>query len=57
MKYIEKLKEEHPERVSDEFAGGCEGCPEDYGYESRDEHCPDGKCWEREMPEEKSRAG
>lgn len=42
MKYIEKLKEEHPERVSDEFAGGCEGCPEDYGYESRDEYCPDG---------------
>ena len=68
MKYIEKLKEDHPECVSDEFAGGCEGCPEDYGYESRDEYCPDGleglgievacrKCWEREMPEEKSRAG
>lgn len=62
MKYMEKLKEEHPECVSDEFAGGCEGCPEDYGYESRDEYCPDGleglgievacrKCWEREMPE------
>lgn len=63
MKYIEKLKEDHPECVSDEFAGGCEGCPEDYGYESQDDCCPAGleglgievacrKCWEREIPEQ-----
>ncbi len=65
MKYIEKLKEDHPECVSDEFAGGCEGCPEDYGYEPSSDECPKGlerlsieegcrKCWEREMPEEKN---
>lgn len=63
MKYIEKLKEDHPECVSDEFAGGCEGCPEDYGYESQDDCCTAGleglgievacrKCWEREIPEQ-----
>lgn len=42
MKYIEKLKEDHPECVSDEFAGGCEGCPEDYGYEPSSDECPKG---------------
>lgn len=63
MKYIEKLKEDHPECVSDEFAGGCEGCPEDYGYEPSSDECPKGlkrlsieegcrKCWEREIPEQ-----
>lgn len=64
MKYIEKLKEEHPECVSDEFCCGCDGCPQDYGYEPDSDECPEGfgclsieegcrKCWEREMPEEK----
>ncbi len=27
MKYIEKLRKEHPECVSDEYSGGCIGCP------------------------------
>lgn len=65
MKFIEKLKEEHPECVSDEFCCGCDGCPQDYGYEPSSDECPKGlehlsieegcrKCWEREMPEEKN---
>ena len=64
MKYIERLKKEHPECVSDEFCCGCDGCPQDYGYEPDSNECPQGlehlsieegcrKCWEREMPEEK----
>ena len=58
MKYIERLKNEHPECVSDEYSGGCIGCPEDYGYEEYRSKCPEGldyldvekgcrKCWER----------
>ena len=58
MKYIEKLKIEHPDCVSDEYFGGCDGCPEDYAYEPYRGKCPDGsvtsyseevcrKCWER----------
>ena len=57
MKYIERLKNEHPECVSDEYCGGCIGCPEDYGYEEYRYECPEGldysdvekgcrKCWE-----------
>ena len=62
MKYIEKLKEEYPECVSEDFTGGCEGCPEDYGYEPRRCKCPEGleyqdidkacrRCWAREAEE------
>ena len=58
MKYIERLKVEHPEFISDKFIGGCEGCPEDYGYEPYRNACPSGseclsveeacrRCWER----------
>lgn len=64
MKYIERLKVEHPEFISDKFIGGCEGCPEDYGYEPYSNTCPSGseqlsveeacrRCWRREMPTEK----
>ena len=51
MKYIERLKKEHPECVSDEFCCGCDGCPEGLEHLSIEEGCR--KCWEREMPEEK----
>lgn len=52
MTYKEKLSIEHPELVSDEYEGGCCGCPCDYDYEpvygpcSLDD-CE--KCWNREM--------
>ena len=62
MKYIERLKNEHPECVSDEFTGGCEGCPKDYGYEPYRNACPSGleylsvdeacrRCWGRSKNE------
>ena len=28
----EKLKKEHPDKVDDKYTGGCEGCPDTYGY-------------------------
>lgn len=30
MTFKEKLAKEHPEKVSKEFFGGCNGCPETY---------------------------
>lgn len=32
MTYREKLKQEHPEYVSEDAIGGCKGCPNHYGY-------------------------
>ena len=61
----EKLAIDHPERVGNEWAGGCFGCPSDYrylpdldyciagGYEPRDEICT--KCWDREIPEDEDK--
>lgn len=66
----EKLKMEHPEYaikdyISDKeslgvfgsyYAGGCKGCPSNYGYLDEPEWC-DGtssgcaECWDREIPE------
>ena len=65
MKYIEKLRKEHPECVSDEYFGGCIGCPESYGYEPHTCDCPEETksldleegcriCWNREIPEDKT---
>lgn len=52
----ERLKMEHPEHADEEYAGGCAGCPHDYGYASRPEYCSIleyaeicEKCWEREV--------
>ena len=57
MTFKEKLQQEHPESVSNNFVAGCEGCPYDYGYESVNDsnnNCceQDGcvKCWNREIP-------
>ena len=59
----EKLMKEYPGACSDEFTGGCYGCPHDYGYlSSRPPNCiiktsttrPDPNvckaCWDREIP-------
>lgn len=47
----EKLMQDHPEMVSDDFgASGCNGCPGKYGYV---EHCGDFEecvdCWDSEF--------
>ena len=52
----EKLAIEHPEKCSNEYAGGCGGCPHEYGYlvkPSDCEHRTCTSCWDREIPEEK----
>lgn len=55
MTFREKLQQEHPDYIRKAFAGGCKGCPEDYGYEPpRDCSCAQSlcrECWDREMPE------
>lgn len=59
MTFREKLKIEHPEKVTPRAIGGCYECPHSYGYESYDDRpcnkdrgfsCID--CWDREIPEE-----
>jgi len=60
MTFIEKLKQDHPDCVSENWGGGAKGCPCDYGYEPP-EHREAGccvhpgnldcdVCWNREMP-------
>ena len=68
MTYREKLQQEHPECVSDNYAGGCKGCPSSYEYGPEDslsgETCIAWQksvearkylcrqCWDREIPGE-----
>lgn len=61
MTFKEKLKQEHPVDVGDDFIGGCALCPDDYGYEAEKESKKNCKvnngndceyCWNREMPVE-----
>ena len=58
--FRDMLKKEHPEYVSEDYVGGCHGCPTWYGYS--DEICENSdyteeacrKCWDREyIPKEK----
>lgn len=60
MTFKEKLKAEEPEKAREVYAGGCKGCPHNYGYEKEEEsekNCKanGGKgckyCWNREIPE------
>lgn len=49
----EKLKIEHPECIDEEYSGGCEGCPHNYGYLPKPDRCGETtctKCWDREVP-------
>lgn len=49
----EKLTKEHPEYISPQYYGGCNGCPNDYGYLPAPPDCDDiscEKCWDREIP-------
>lgn len=56
----EKLKSECPEAVDSVYTGGCESCPDRYGYLGEPEYCQDKsipreerctRCWDREIPE------
>ena len=53
----EKLKLERPDYVYETCAGGCVGCPDDYGYLAEPYYCKgtDRKlctnCWDREIPD------
>lgn len=62
----ERLKIEHPEYVGSCYAGGCEGCPKDYGYLDDPAYCANrfhrgflehkcGICWDREIPDYEDR--
>ena len=68
MTFKEKLKKEYPDRINNLVKGGCLACPEDYGYEAyeeKHEYCsnPENgfpwsdceKCWNREIPGEKTK--
>lgn len=59
MKFRELMQIEHPDNVDDKWAGGCCGCPCDYGYEpdgAKENLCTTGhgwqdncrRCWDRE---------
>lgn len=60
MTYRERLKREHPECIEDYYIGGCKNCPENYGYEEKNENCIPvmaieercRECWDREMEED-----
>ena len=62
MTFREKITKEHPEKIDNTCDGGVFGCPYDYYYEGwidcsdtsdrNNEKCT--KCWNREIPEEKS---
>lgn len=63
MTYKEKLQQECPWYINKKWRGGCNGCPDTYGYETESDclalddvtdeekeiHCIE--CWNREMPE------
>ena len=40
MTFREKLLEDHPACVDPRFYGGCDRCPDSYGYEPRRAGCP-----------------
>lgn len=58
MTFREKLMQEYPDRVSNEFTGGCCFCPESYGFEEPFSCSKIGSncqvCWDREIPEEQT---
>ena len=56
----ERLMIEHPEKVDNQFTGGCEACPDNYGYARRPDKCfPNrrgndkecAECWDRAVEE------
>ena len=59
LTFRELLQAEHPNKVDESWAGGCRGCPCDYGYEpdgAKESLCGRGhdwrdncrRCWDRE---------
>lgn len=54
----EKLMKDYPDCVDENCIAGCKGCPHDYGYLIKPEHCENhldpqfcSECWDREIPE------
>ena len=62
MTFREKLAQEHPDCIGEEYGGGCQGCPRDYGYpdlrmcvdSDSDEECAE--CWNTEIPDSEPKA-
>lgn len=60
MTFLEKLREEYPERANADAMSLTRDCPYKYGYEGMKnsvQHCFNGGCdycWSREIPETKS---
>jgi hypothetical protein len=54
MTFREKLAKEYPDKVDEDYCGGCYGCPFSYDYEpahacSSEKHkCT--ACWDRTIP-------
>lgn len=69
MTFREKLQQELPTFVNEKWWGGCNGCPDTYGYEiesdcialddetdeDKKRHCTE--CWDREAPKEREETG
>lgn len=58
MTFREKLMQEHPDQIGEQYLGGCKGCPDYYGYGGIPDYCDSGRrdcvcnaCWNREVPE------
>ena len=54
MTLREKLKQEHPEKINEEWIGVCFGCPHEYKYAEKPDCCRYEErictnCWNREM--------
>lgn len=52
----EKLQIEYPDKIDSYCTGGCEGCPDMYGYLEKPNGCTQFNgnctdCWNREIPE------
>jgi hypothetical protein len=56
----ERLAIEHPELVDSKYTGGCNACPDGFGYLDDPDWCDDSctpreerctRCWDREIPE------
>ena len=57
MRMRDLLEIEHPEEISDDYLGGCYGCPTGWGYEFYNSKCDHSKgactaCWNRELQPE-----
>lgn len=55
MTFRDKLMQEHPEKIGEDYLGGCAGCPREYGWDTFDcgywgNETVCRACWDREIP-------